>query len=138
MDSLKVKDFMDRFPVKLSADMTIAEAVELLLKEHKPGAPVVAANGHLIGFLSQQDCIGAMLKSSYYCDLADMVKDRMRTDVLSVSPDYSVLLLAEQMLGNKPKMYPVVEQGRVVGVVDRFHILSAVNGYMKQCYTAPV
>ena len=138
MDSLKVKDFMDRFPVKLSAEMTIAEAVELLLEKHKSGAPVVAPNGHLVGFLSQQDCIGAMLKSSYYCDLADMVKDRMRTDVLSVSPDHSILLIAEQMLGNKPKIYPVVENGQVVGVIDRFNVLSAVNNYMKQCYTAPV
>ncbi|QSX35184.1 CBS domain-containing protein [Shewanella avicenniae] len=137
MESLRVQDYMDRFPVKLSADMTIAQAVELLLKERKPGAPVVAPNGHLVGFLSQQDCMGAMLKSSYYCDLADMVKDRMRTDVLTVSPDHSMLLLAEQMLGQKPKIYPVVDHGQVVGVIDRSNVLAAINSYMKQCYMAP-
>ncbi|MFQ6371042.1 CBS domain-containing protein [Shewanella sp. YIC-542] len=134
---IKVSDHMDRKPVLLSPEMTIAEAVDLLLDQHKAGAPVVAANGQLVGFLSQQDCIAAMLRSSYYCDLADLVKDRMRTDVLWVKPEHSVLLLAEQMLGQKPKIYPVVDNGHVVGVIDRFNVLSAIRSYAEHCYKTP-
>lgn len=79
-----------------------------------------------------------MLKSSYHCDLVAKVKDCMRSEVLSVTPDTSVLQLAEQMLGPKPKVYPVLDNGRVVGTINRTNVLGAINIYMQQCYLAPV
>ncbi|ABV87751.1 CBS domain-containing protein [Shewanella pealeana] len=137
MDSINVKEHMDRHPVLLTPSMSLATAVEQLLKHTKIGAPVVEADGQLVGFLSQQDCLAVMLKSSYHCDLIAIVKDCMRTDVLSVTPDSSVLQLAEQMLGPKPKIYPVVEEGKVVGTISRANVLEAINTYMQQCYLSP-
>ena len=137
MDSINVNEHMDRQPVLLSPSMSLATAVELLLTNKKIGAPVVEADGKLVGFLSQQDCLAVMLKSSYHCDLIAIVKDCMRTDVLSVTPESSVLHLAEQMLGPKPKIYPVVEEGKVVGTISRANVLEAINIYMQQCYLSP-
>ncbi|WP_133181226.1 CBS domain-containing protein [Shewanella decolorationis] len=137
MDSIKVRDHMDRQPVLLRANMSLATAVEKLLDNNKMGAAVVDDNGDLVGFLSQQDCLAVMLKSSYHCDMTAVVKDCMRTEVLYVGPDDSILQLAEQMLGPKPKIYPVVEQGKVVGTINRTNVLRAVNVYMQQCYLAP-
>ncbi|WP_394393252.1 CBS domain-containing protein [Shewanella woodyi] len=138
MDSIKITEHMDRQPVLLTADMNLATAVDALLDRNKLGAPVVDDAGHLIGFLSQQDCMSVMLKSSYHCDLVATVSDCMRTDVLWVSPEDSILKLAEQMLGPKPKVYPVVEEGKVVGTINRTNVLNAINIYMQQCYLAPV
>jgi len=137
MDSIKVRDHMDRQPVLLRAKMSLATAVEKLLDNNKMGAAVVDDNGDLVGFLSQQDCLAVMLKSSYHCDMTAVVKDCMRTEVLYVGPDDSILQLAEQMLGPKPKIYPVVEQGKVVGTINRTNVLRAMNVYMQQCYLAP-
>ncbi|WP_299794334.1 CBS domain-containing protein [uncultured Shewanella sp.] len=137
MDSIKVNEHMDRQPVLLTPEMSLASAVEALLNEKKQGAPVVDASGQLVGFLSQQDCMSVMLKSSYHCDLVANVNDCMRSDVLWVSPDDSILGLAEQMLGEKPKIYPVVEEGRVIGTINRTNVLTAINNYMQQCYLAP-
>ncbi|MCL1144720.1 CBS domain-containing protein [Shewanella sp. 10N.261.52.F9] len=137
MDSINVQEHMDRQPVLLTPTMSLATAVEKLLDNKKLGAPVVEADGSLVGFLSQQDCLAAMLKSSYHCDLTAIVKDCMRTDVLSVTPSTSVLLLAEQMLGPKPKVYPVVEEGKVIGTINRTNVLQAINTYMQQCYLTP-
>lgn len=137
MDSIHVKEHMDRQPVMLTPTMSLATAVENLLKNKKLGAPVVDNDGHLVGFLSQQDCLAVMLKSSYHCDLTAIVKDCMRTDVLSVEPNTSVLALAEQMLGPKPKVYPVVDDGKVVGTINRTNVLAAINTYMQQCYLTP-
>lgn len=50
MDSIKIRDHMDRQPVLLKADMSIATAVEKLLEANKGGAPVVDAAGSLVGF----------------------------------------------------------------------------------------
>lgn len=128
---------MDRQPVLLKADMPLANAVEHLLKHNKAGAAVVDNQGKLVGFLSQQDCLSVMLKSSYHCDMTAVVQDCMKTEVLFVSPDDSVLQLAEQMLGPKPKIYPVVSEGKVVGTINRTNVLNAMNTYMQQCYLTP-
>ncbi|GGB51030.1 CBS domain-containing protein [Shewanella inventionis] len=137
MDSIKINDHMDRHPVLLTANMSLAIAVEQLLKSNKSGAPVVSASGELVGFLSQQDCLAVMLKSSYHCDMTSTVSDCMKSPVLTVSPDESILELAEQMLGAKPKIYPVVNGGRVVGTINRTNVLKAMNTYMQQCYLSP-
>ena len=137
MDSIKIIDYMDKRPVLLKANMSIAVSVEKLLTSNRPGAPVIGDKGELVGFLSQQDCLAVMLKSSYHCDLTSTVKDCMRTEVLSVGPQDSMLQLAEQMTGEKPKIYPVVDQGKVVGAITRQDVLKAMNTYMQQCYLTP-
>ena len=137
MDLINVQEHMDRQPVLLTPTMSLATAVEKLLDNKKLGAPVVESDGKLVGFLSQQDCLAVMLKSSYHCDLTAIVKDCMRTDVLSVTPDASVLQLAEQMLGSKPKVYPVVQDGKVIGTINCTNVLAAINTYMQQCYLTP-
>lgn len=136
-DSIKIRDHMDRKPVLLDANMSLAAAVEKLLDNNKMGAAVVDDNGNLVGFLSQQDCLAVMLKSSYHCDMTAVVKDCMRTEVLFVGPEDSIVQLAEQMLGTKPKIYPVVEQGKVIGTINRTNVLRGMNAYMQQCYFAP-
>ncbi|MBR9726950.1 CBS domain-containing protein [Shewanella intestini] len=137
MDSIKIADHMDRQPVLLKSDMSLAVAVELLLDSKKGGAPVISSQGELVGFLSQQDCLAVMLKSSYHCDLTSTVADCMKTPVLTVSPQDSMLQLAEQMLGEKPKIYPVVSNNKVIGTINRTNVLNAINTYMQQCYLAP-
>ncbi|MGI2261056.1 CBS domain-containing protein [Shewanella sp. GXUN23E] len=134
MDSINISDYMDRQAVLLRPEMSMATAVEKLLTHKNMGAPVVDARGMLVGFLSEQDCLSVMLKSSYHCDLTATVADIMRTDVLSVSPQDSMLKLAEQMLGLKPKIYPVVDEGKVLGTISRSNVLRAMNLYMQQCY----
>ncbi|HBF47614.1 CBS domain-containing protein [Shewanella sp. SG44-2] len=137
MDSIKIKDHMDRRPILLTADMSLAIAVEKLLESNKSGAPVVDSVGKLVGFLSQQDCLSVMLKSSYHCDMTSTVADCMKSPVLTVAPDDSILELAEQMLGAKPKIYPVLNDGKVIGTINRTNVLKAMNIYMQQCYLSP-
>ncbi|ARD22931.1 MULTISPECIES: CBS domain-containing protein [Shewanella] len=137
MDSIQISEYMDRQPVLLKANMSLATAVEHLLTKNKAGAAVIDNDGQLVGFLSQQDCLSVMLKSSYHCDMTETVKDCMKTDVLTATPDGSILQLAEQMLGAKPKIYPVVEGSKVVGTINRTDVLKAMNIYMQQCYLTP-
>ncbi|MGP1835273.1 CBS domain-containing protein [Shewanella frigidimarina] len=137
MDSIKIKDHMDRRPILLTADMSLAIAVEKLLESNKSGSPVVDSVGKLVGFLSQQDCLSVMLKSSYHCDMTSTVADCMKSPVLTVAPDDSILELAEQMLGAKPKIYPVLNDGKVIGTINRTNVLKAMNIYMQQCYLSP-
>ena len=87
----------------------------------------------LIGFLSEQDCIPSLLTGSYHCDSRTRVEDLMSRTPLFVSPDDSILDLARQMTGARPKVYPVLEGGKVVGIINRRQVMQALNAQMKQC-----
>ncbi|TKB51662.1 CBS domain-containing protein [Ferrimonas aestuarii] len=134
MESVKVQDYMQRHPVTFQPNTPLAVAVETLLEAKQPGAPVVDSNDNLVGFVSEQDCLSLMLKASYHCELNAIVSDCMRTEVLTVTGNDSVLTVAETMLGQKPKIYPVLDEGRVVGIIDRSRVLSAINSHLKTCF----
>lgn len=128
MESLKVSDYMNPRPVTFSRDMTVALAVERLLQAHQTGGPVINEHRKLVGFLSEQDCLTKMLESSYYREQVARVAEIMRTEVLSIKPYMSIIELAQQMLHEKPKVYPVVDDdGYLLGSITRSQVLHAMD-----------
>lgn len=133
MESLKVSDFMTTDFVKFHANDLVVEAVKELVKHEVIGGPVVSDSGDVIGWISEQDCLGAAIQVIYYNQRVAQVKDIMKTEVLSVKEDTDLLSLAQQMLGAKPKVYPVVDNdNRLVGVISRRLILRAVEKSLTQ------
>lgn len=137
MESLQVSDHMNSRPVTFSCNMTVAEAVERLLEAKQTGGPVINNENKVIGFLSEQDCIVQMIESSYFREQVAHVKDIMKTDVLAIKPYLSVLELAQKMMTEKPKVYPVVDDdGYLLGTINRSALLHAIDlqlhdGYKK-------
>ncbi len=127
MSSILVRDYMQSSLQAITSNASVREVVEHLLKWNFTGAPVVDEQMMVIGFVSEQDCIKEMLNSAFYAEDSALVTDIMRRDVLSVTPDTSILEIAETMLDNKPKNYPVIDQGRLVGLINRRHILQALK-----------
>ncbi|QUM84761.1 MULTISPECIES: CBS domain-containing protein [unclassified Moritella] len=135
MNSLKVSDYMQLRPVKLTADMPVATAVDRLLRSTHIGAPVVNDSDTLIGWISEQDCLASLLESSYYCEEVAIVEDLMRKDVLTVRVTDSIIELAQQMLEAKPKVYPVIDdEGLLVGIISRRNVLKAMDKQQQACY----
>ena len=134
MESLKARDYMQSRPITFKADMMVQAAVEKFLNSHQPGGPVTDEKGHLIGWISEQDCIAVMLKEAYHCEQVAQVRDVMRKEVLTVGPDTSILTLAEMMMGQKPKIYPVVEEGRLLGVINRHNVMQAIHAQLTTCF----
>ncbi len=127
MSSILVRDYMQSSLQAIESSASVREVVEHLLKWNVTGAPVVDKQMAVIGFVSEQDCIKEMLNSAFYSEDSALVTDIMRRDVLSVTPDTSILEIAETMLGNKPKNYPVIDHGKLVGLINRRHILQALT-----------
>lgn len=139
MESIKVKDYMNVRPVTFKTAMSLSMALEKLLNAKQTGGPVVDENNHVVGFLSEQDMIQALLKAGYYCQESNSVGDCMHTKVISVSPEDSIITLAEAMLPNRPKVYPVLsEDERLVGVISRRDILRAISTQIEDCFHHPV
>jgi CBS domain-containing protein len=121
-----VRDIMSRDCYRISPEASVTTLAQGLALHRLPGAPVVDGADRLIGFISEQDVLGQVLDSIYNDGEAPLVKEMMRNEVLSVTPNKSITDLAQEMLGAKPKIYPVVEQNRLVGIVTRRDVLIAL------------
>lgn len=121
---IPVKDCMSRQFVSFRADTPVVEATTALVGNELLGGPVLDADGRLIGWVSEHDCLNVVLQVAYYSERVATVGDIMRRDVLTADPEGSALDLANAMQQQKPKQYPVVDgSGRVQGVVSRRQIL---------------
>ena len=134
MHSILVKDYMDHNPHAIHKDMPIRDVVANLSKASILGAPVVDDVNNLVGFVSEQDCIKAMLNDAFFCEDSPSVTTVMKTQVLSVSPETSILEIAETMANRPPKNYPVVASGKLVGLISRSRILKALLENSEDCY----
>ncbi|EAR55192.1 putative inosine monophosphate dehydrogenase-related protein [Photobacterium sp. SKA34] len=138
MESLKVKDYMNVRPVTFSESMSLSVALDKLLTAKQIGGPVINEYKQVIGFLSEQDMIHTLLKVGYHCQDSHTVKDCMRDDVLTVSSDDSIIELAQIMTGQKPKIYPVVDNGQLLGVITRRDVLTAISTHLGDCFKHPL
>ncbi len=124
MRSLKVSDVMWNHiePVRCGTQLT--KVVKTLLHNHVTGLPVVDDQRHVIGFISEQDCIHALLVSGYHREGDPLVDDVMFRKPVTISAEMSVVDLAQNLGAGKPKVYPVVDHGKLIGIVTRTAILA--------------
>ncbi|GAM57619.1 inosine monophosphate dehydrogenase-related protein [Vibrio ishigakensis] len=138
MQSLKVKDYMSHQAVTFTSDMSLSAALEKFLKAKNPGGPVIDESEKVVGFLSEQDLLEKLIKVSYHCQDTHIVSDVMYEEVLSVHPDMSIIELAEMMKVGKPKVYPVVDEEKLVGIISRSDVLRALGESINACFQHPV
>lgn len=124
MQSPRVSDVMWNHIEPIRCGSPLTEVVRTLLEHHVTGLPVVDDQRRVLGFVSEQDCIHTLLVSNYHCEGEPVVDDVMFRKPVTVSPDLSVVDLAQNLGAGKPKVYPVVDQGRLVGIVTRSAILA--------------
>jgi CBS domain-containing protein len=83
---------------------------------------------HIWGEMSDIDVTG-IIKEACHRAKPILVGDIMTTEVLTISPDTHLLLVVDIMLKKHVRRLPVVENGRVVGIV----YLSAVFHHIMEC-----
>ncbi|WP_250657897.1 CBS domain-containing protein [Alkalimarinus coralli] len=125
--AILVSDYMKPVTEYFSPDTSVEEVVKTLVKSKLFGAPVLDQDKKLIGFISEKDCLKQMVNDSYYSQDHHVARDIMRENPLSVSPNSDIISLAEEMLGRRPKLYPVVENNQVIGIITRTDVLKALS-----------
>ena len=123
----RVRDLLRGPPIVLAAGMDIRRAVQVLLDEDISGAPVVDGQGRLVGILTERDCIRVAVAAGYYDEPGGPVSDFMSREVETVGPELSLMDLAQRLIGAPYRRFPVVEEGRLVGLVGRRDVLRAIH-----------
>ena len=127
-----VRDYMDKVVPTLSPETDILEGVDFLLKNHVTGAPVVDPEGHVIGILTEKDCL-RLLSTGMEADMPrGVVRDFMTKEVASVPPDMNVYFLAGHFLKANYRRLPVMEKGKLVGAITRFDVLRVIQANLKK------
>ena len=149
---IRAKDIMTSDPVMAAQDWDVSKATTIMIEKGFNGLPVIDDVGRLVGIICQSDLIAQQKKlplPSFFTFLdglislssmkslekeaqkiaATTVKDAMTKDPVSVSPDTGIETIAALMVDNNLHTLPVVEDGKVTGVVGKEDVLrTLVNG----------
>ena len=125
--SVFVKDHMAKNLVTLDVDMEILRAVHELISNDVSGAPVLDKHGRLVGVLTDRDCMRVAMQAGYHGAPGGLVKDFMSNKPQWVSPEQSILTLADLFINGRFHRYPVVDNGRLVGVISRRDVMRAMG-----------
>jgi CBS domain-containing protein len=133
MESLKVQQYMNHYPVTFTENMSVEEASLRFLKTKQIGGPVVDANHKLLGFISEGDILAKMLETIYFNENIAIIRDIMRKDILTVKPYDSIIELGQNMIEGKPKVYPVIDDDdNLLGTISRNEVLQACYQHGKE------
>ena len=127
--SVFVKHHMTKNPVTLAPGMTIQEAVYLLIKKDISGAPVLDDHGRLVGVLTERDCMRVAIRAGYHGEPGGLVKDFMSSNPQWIGPEQSILTLADLFINGRFHRYPVLDNGRLIGVISRRDVMRALGKY---------
>jgi len=148
-----VRDIMDSEPVSV----TVADSVETVLhvmRDHDvSGVPVTNEGGRCVGIITEADLVlsqeGEDFHLPHYFQLfggvvflerwshfeerarkafASTAEDMMTPDPITIEPDATVDEAAHLIASKKHNRLPVIEHGRLVGVVTRVDVLDGLTG----------
>jgi CBS domain-containing protein len=112
--------------VRFGPSTPIREAVALLANRRATAAPVIDDARGLVGILTEKDCFRPMLNASYYQQWDGTVSDFMSTGVLTLPRDLDFVSAAEEFLARSHRVYPVVHERDVVGLLHRSDLFAAL------------
>lgn len=117
---MKLSEILER---KGKIAVTVAESANLVLAieimhQHRVGAVIVpSASGEPIGILSERDIVRYYAEGKRDFEIMS-VKDYMTTDVIMGNPKDTVDDVMAVMTQKRFRHMPVVENGKIVGVVS--------------------
>lgn len=122
---LRVRDVMTRDVVTVNPNDKLLEPDRLMKLEQVRHMPVIDDDGALVGILSQRDFFdSALIRGLGYGThgqekLLDtfLVKDAMKTDIVTIAPDGTLAEAAARLLDKKIGCLPVVDGEELVGII---------------------
>jgi acetoin utilization protein AcuB len=119
----RVEEVMTPDPVTLQPDATVADAYALMAERGFRHVPIIEG-GALVGVISMTDIghLGARVQEISSRTLGEV----MTKNVLTIGVQDPVEVAAALMASRKVNCLPVVENGKLVGIVTTYDLLDAL------------
>jgi CBS-domain-containing membrane protein len=144
---MKAQDIMTRDVSTVSPDTSVRDIAALMVEKHISGVPVLTDNGTIIGMVSQSDLlhraeVGTERKHKWwfrtFADSNALAReyakahglkahDIMSRYVVSVRDDAELRDVADILDNNRIKRVPVLQEGRLVGIITRSDLVRALS-----------
>lgn len=143
LEPMPVRNWMHPAPTVVRADTAVAVAGELMRTRKIRHLPVVDAEEHLVGIVTDRDLrqvvfdpmIQERLGEAVHALDGLAVREVMTWGVVSVRPSSDLRETAFLMHERKIGALPVVDGGRVVGILSETDVLAALNQILRQRLT---
>lgn len=122
-------DLMSVEGVAFHGGQSVSEVISILHDHRVSGAAVVDERNHVIGFVSEHDCLRVIVGGAYEGDgyaAKRTVSDVMSRAVTMISSTLQVYEIAEIFISSGRRRLPVTEGNRLLGHLSRADVLSAV------------
>jgi CBS domain-containing protein len=146
---MKAADVMVSNVITVGPDAQLQDVAQTLLANRISAMPVVAADGKLVGIISEGDLMrrvesGTERRRSWWLEMltgrealaveyvkehSRKVSDVMTREVITVKPETPLGDIATLLERNGIKRVPVVQNGKVVGIVSRANLLQALASF---------
>ncbi len=135
MPNRTAAEVMSPLVVTLSPDNDIYDAMKILLKKRISSAPVIDAERHLVGILSEKDCLRILSAEAFDGMPQGTVAGYMTGPVETLTPQTSVYDIVHRFLSRAFHQMPVVDsEGNVLGQVSRRDVLRAIESMRDNSY----
>lgn len=155
---MKAADVMVRNVITIGPNAAVGEVADLLVTHRISALPVVDAGGKVVGVISEGDLVrraeagterrrshwlewmmpGQTLAAEFVKSHARKVSDVMTRRVISVTSDAPLSEVATTLERNGIKRVPVVDNGKLVGIVSRANLVQALACLYKRAAPATV
>ncbi|MDA1183534.1 MAG: CBS domain-containing protein [Acidobacteria bacterium] len=130
----RVRDLMSAQVKTLTRNDEVLSADTLMRSERIRHVPILNESGELTGILSQRDLfLSGLLRALGHGTAARdrtlgamLVKEVMTSDVVTTTPETPIREAAQVMVDRKIGCLPVLDGGRLVGLLSESDIVSAV------------
>ena len=130
---MKVSEIMNRGVLSVTPQDRVCDVIDLFLENNITGAPVTE-QGKIVGMISRKDILPLITTFDLDCSSLEQIRrtcsnyvvDHMQGEVITVQPVEAVEKCALLMTSNSINRLPVIEDGKLVGIVTRGDILKAL------------
>lgn len=143
---MNAADVMVRQVVTTRSDSTIRDVAALLIAKHISAVPVTDADGNLLGIISEGDLLrrsetqterqrswwlkwlvsNETLTAEFVKSHSRRVSDVMTRNVIVARPETPLHEIATLLEHNRIKRVPIVQGGKIVGLVSRANLVQAL------------
>ncbi|MCA1989526.1 MAG: CBS and ACT domain-containing protein [Desulfarculus sp.] len=134
-----VKDWMTTDPITVNPDTSVMKASQVMKENNVRRLPVINDKGQVVGIVTDRDLKEASPSKATTLDVHELyyllselkVKDIMSRKVITITAEETVEKAAVIMLEHKVTGLPVVDGGRLIGILsqgDVFRVLTSITG----------
>jgi len=129
-------EFMSQLLFVVHPDDDIFEAIDALVARGFSGSPVIDEKSHLIGILTDKDCLRIVSHSAYEGSPEGLrsgkVSDFMSPVKSTLEPQMDMFVVAGIFLQSNFATLPILEEGKVIGVINRRDVLRGIQAWQRR------